>query len=134
MLAWGVNGWRAVPEAQRPPGTMMRDQMMLTPMVNSDDLFSVEVKVPLGAIIDYGYLMTKQRDGTDIEEVWDGDYHTTASSDDAIIRRPVSPSDGRATWLTDTDIKRYGIVTIVMLTIVAMALTRTIQKRRHRVR
>lgn len=85
-LLWGVNGWAALPEEIRPVGTIVRDDIMQTPMVREGDTFVVQVQVPAGTTIDYGFLITKNWSGSAIEAVFDreGGYHTAATRDDVV--------------------------------------------------
>ena len=70
FLVWGINGWRTVPEAVRPPGTVMKNGGMHTPMIRDGDAFAAKVHVPLGSIIEYGFWISKTNDGKEIN-VWD---------------------------------------------------------------
>jgi hypothetical protein len=79
VLIWGVNGWNTLPEALRPAGTLVKNNLMQTPMDHGNDNFIARVQAPAGVKIDYGFLITKARDGTPIKEVWDGDYRTVAA-------------------------------------------------------
>jgi len=90
FLLWGVNGWQTVPEAARPSGTEIKDKLMRTPMNHVNDDFVVEVQVPAGANIDYGFLITKKRDGTAAPMVWDGDYHTASSHNAVAVQAKVT--------------------------------------------
>ncbi|MGH2521104.1 MAG: hypothetical protein ACRDH2_01260 [Anaerolineales bacterium] len=80
FLVWGVNGWVVVPESLRPAGTTLQNNVMHTPMTREEDTFVATVRVPSGATLDYGFLITKKRDGTAITPFWDGslDYQTAA--------------------------------------------------------
>jgi len=83
FLVWGVNGWRQVPEAQRPAGTVVKGKVMYTPMVREQNAFVADVRVPLGTTLDYNFQITKTLNGQSID-AWDTDggqskdYHTTA--------------------------------------------------------
>lgn len=61
LLVWGVNGWKVVPEAQQPPGTVSNDGLMYTPMTRLDDTFFTKLKVIPGIKIDYVFLVTQKR-------------------------------------------------------------------------
>ncbi len=83
IFVWGVNGWLQIPEDMRPPGTVIHQKVMATPMVQKDNSFVLTIKVENGATIDYGFLIKKTARGTRVE-VWDGDYSygpTTNKSD-----------------------------------------------------
>ena len=96
FLVWGVNGWVPVAEAQRPPGTVVKDGLMYTPMARVGDAFVVQVRVPVGTQIDYVFVITQTRDGRAIK-VWDTnattgqkDYHTTAQANG--VAEVIAPS------------------------------------------
>ena len=83
IFVWGVNGWLQIPEDIRPPGTVIHQKVMATPMVQKDNSFVLTIKVESGATIDYGFLIKKSARGTRVD-VWDGDYSygpTTNKSD-----------------------------------------------------
>jgi hypothetical protein len=82
---WGVNGWSPVPEDLRPPGTVIRKEVMSTPMVRQDGRFVVTIEVQKEAKVDYGFLLTKTAGGAFIE-VWDVDasYRFTATNSDVV--------------------------------------------------
>jgi hypothetical protein len=61
VFVWGLNGWQALPEIEFPPGTVLENSIMHTPMARDGDLFFARVRVPEGALIDYGFLITKAR-------------------------------------------------------------------------
>lgn len=80
-LVWGINGWKNVSPNIRPDGTFIRDSLMYSPMVRNGDEFRVSLQVPDGALIDFGFLLTRDKSGNPIQ-VWvaDGeqDFHVTA--------------------------------------------------------
>ncbi len=75
FLIWGVNGWQALAGNSWPPGTRLINNRMQTPMLAQGNTFSVRLKVPRGTRIDYGFLITKYRDGTGISPVWEARPH-----------------------------------------------------------
>jgi hypothetical protein len=83
-LVWGINGWQPVPQDNRPAGTVIKDNLMNTPMLLDGDELAVEVQVPSGATIDYGFLFTSTVDGVPTR-VWDGSdaYRIVARQADA---------------------------------------------------
>jgi hypothetical protein len=87
FLIWGIDGWCIVPEEDRPAGTVVKKAVMHTPMVHTGDAFIAQVQVPAGATLDYGFLITKKRNGAAVY-VWeadgDQDYHITATQDSLI--------------------------------------------------
>jgi len=69
-FVWGVNGWAIAPEQFWPSGTEVRQKILYTPMMLSDDGFVVQLQAPRGMTIDYIFQVTKKQDGTEIE-LWD---------------------------------------------------------------
>ena len=71
---WGINGWQAIPEAARPPGTVLKDnKVMHTRMVRKGDTFATTVRVPPGTMLDYKFLITKTSRGAPVT-IWQ-DYN-----------------------------------------------------------
>jgi hypothetical protein len=83
-LVWGINGWGPVPEEMRPAGTVLEDSVMKTPMTRTGEEFAVTLEVPSGATIDFGFLITRDRDGAAVD-AWEADgpddFHVTASGE-----------------------------------------------------
>ena len=88
LLRWGVYGWRPLPEELRPPGTMLRDGMMYTSMVRQGAVFVAKLEVA-PAWIDYGFLITKDLTGAEVD-AWDGNdtYLLSADTDQVVEVRP----------------------------------------------
>ncbi|MEO8340786.1 MAG: carbohydrate-binding protein, partial [Nitrospirota bacterium] len=57
-LVWGINGWQQAPDTMRPPGTIVPDKAMQTPLVRTNNTFAITIQVPSGTVIDYGFLIT----------------------------------------------------------------------------
>jgi len=55
---WGIEGSQVVPEAVRPPGTVVKDGVMHTPMAFEGYAFVAKVQVPSGTRINYRFLIT----------------------------------------------------------------------------
>ncbi len=72
FLVRGIDGWYAVPEEIRPTGTIVKKGLMHTLMVQRRNTFVAKVQVPAGVMIEYGLLITKNRNGDDIEAILDG--------------------------------------------------------------
>jgi len=74
FLVWGIEGWQAVPEKEQPPGTMVRNRVMHTPMVRRGSGFLADVQVDPGVSVEYGFLITKTCDGLvlEVRPGWDG--------------------------------------------------------------
>ena len=86
FLVWGINGWQVVAEELRPSGTEVR-RAMHTPMVHEGNTFVAKVHVPAGATVEYGFLITKSRDLTNIvKPIWDGsqNYELIALNDSVV--------------------------------------------------
>lgn len=88
FLLWGVNGWRPLPESLRPQGTILKDGVMRTPMVRDGTAFVAKLQVA-PAWIDYGFLITKDRVGAQID-VWDREetYVLSADADETVDIKP----------------------------------------------
>jgi hypothetical protein len=99
-LVWGINGWRIVPEADRPPGTVVKEGRMLTPLSQESGAFVRALRVPPGTTLDYGFLIMAPQGGN-VKELWDDNhrqfFHTTVAADGSTtvkptVRLPKSPS------------------------------------------
>jgi hypothetical protein len=66
VLVWGIEGWQPVPEHMRPPGTVIKNDVMHTPMAKSDRVFAAAIQAPIGSTIHYGFLVTKARNGATV--------------------------------------------------------------------
>jgi hypothetical protein len=77
-LLWGINGWQPVPDAVRPPGTILfPDRIMHTPLVRKGDTFTNMLRVPPGTVIDHGFIITKTEGGTAVN-IWEAGRSYTA--------------------------------------------------------
>ena len=76
-LVWGINGWGPVPDSLRSPGTQVKNGMMHTLMSREGDVFVAKIQAPANARVNYGFLITADRTGRPIPEIWDGtaDYY-----------------------------------------------------------
>jgi hypothetical protein len=81
VLVWGINGWQVVREEQRPAGTVVKNDLMRTPMAPQGDTFVAKVQAPAGAIIHYGFFVPKTRTGAAIN-AWEGAdaFHLVAAA------------------------------------------------------
>ncbi len=90
-LVWGINGWRVVPESDRPPGTVVKEGRMLTPLTQEPDGFVRALRVPPGTTLDYGFLIVAKQ-GENAKELWDDNhrqfFHTVVGTDGVTIVRP----------------------------------------------
>ncbi|MEP6891657.1 MAG: hypothetical protein ABI955_13270, partial [Nitrospirota bacterium] len=69
-----MNGWQAIPAAARPAGTVLKDnRLMHTRMVRQGDTFTTTVRVPLGSLLDYKFLISKTSRGAPVA-IWQ-DYN-----------------------------------------------------------
>lgn len=74
-FVWGLNGWQVAPASFRPKGTMIKNKVMQTPMVQIEDVFFAKIRVPAGTAVDYCFLITKKRGSFDVTwPVCDGNY------------------------------------------------------------
>jgi hypothetical protein len=87
LLVWGINGWGTLPEADRPAGTVVQNEVMRTPMNRVDEWFIAQVKVPQGAMVDYGFLITKKLEGEAANPpVWEeNENFQFAATDDRVL-------------------------------------------------
>ena len=119
FLVWGVNDWALVPEATRPPDTVVKDDVMHTPMARVDDTFVVTLKVPAGAMVDYAFQITKTRNGTPID-VWDANgaseanYHTP-SSPDGVAEVQASVALPESTISVVFDLRKHWAALLIFL-------------------
>jgi hypothetical protein len=101
FIVWGIREWDLVPEAQRPPGTVVKNQFMHTPMSRAGDSFIVTLQVPLSATVNYFFLITKTQSGKSVT-IWDTNgiskpnYHTIAAPDTIAEVYPVVTFDPEA--------------------------------------
>lgn len=84
FLLWGVNGWGLVPAERRPRGTIVKDNVMHSPMVRTGDTFIIKLQAPAHTTIDYGFFITRKLRIAYTGGSWDGDYHVTSSKDGVI--------------------------------------------------
>ncbi|MDZ4853911.1 MAG: hypothetical protein SGJ26_03455 [Nitrospirota bacterium] len=66
-LVWGLDGWQIIPDAARPPGTVLKSGKMHTPMVREGNMFITTVRVPPGTVLDFLALVTKTGEGTTVD-------------------------------------------------------------------
>jgi hypothetical protein len=60
-LGWGLEGWQAIPEAARPPGTVLKNGMMHTHMVREGNTFTTTLRVPPGTGLDFWFSLPRRR-------------------------------------------------------------------------
>ncbi len=77
QLVWGVDRWQIlkwqfVDGDYRPQGTYIKDDLMYTPMTRQGDVYTVNVSLPEGTKLRYGFELFE--DGhVDVSGYWDGD-------------------------------------------------------------
>jgi hypothetical protein len=72
ILVWGVDGWRVVPQAAEPGKTIVEDDLMQTRMSRERGVFTATVRVPEGAVMNYGFLVTDKPGFLDlVSPLWD---------------------------------------------------------------
>ena len=91
FLVWGINGWKVLPEENRPEHTVVKNKVMHTPMEQEGDIFVVKIQVPIGAIFNYCFLITKMCNGFSIKPFWDGDQNSRIITQCETIRLNASP-------------------------------------------
>jgi hypothetical protein len=88
-LVWGINGWGLAPEDIRPAGTVVEDAVMKTPMTKTGEGFVVTLEIPPGATIDFGFLITSNRNGA-VVNTWEADgpddFHVIATGETIDVR------------------------------------------------
>jgi len=86
FLVWGVDGWGVIPEDMRPEKTVIKNGVMYTLMDRDNDTFVAQISVPFETVVDYSFLITKKRQGLEINPVWDNQlaYQIVAEEDDTI--------------------------------------------------
>ena len=101
-LVWGINGWQQAPDTMRPPGTIVPDKAMQTPMVRTDNTFTITIQVPSGTVIDYGFLITKT-DRDIPAKIWESGRSLPRAKVDALIEFESTASqvtpERRQAWL-----------------------------------
>jgi hypothetical protein len=86
-FVWGVDGWKLLPAEMRPPNTEVVDGLMQTGMTQYGDHFGVDIRVPKGSQIDYGFLIRKSRDGRPVQNGWEsGPSISKVEKSDSLIK------------------------------------------------
>ena len=67
-LVWGINGWLPAPQELLPAGTVVKNNVLHTPMVRVADTFIVKLRVPAGTVLDYGFLAPRKQSIADV--IW----------------------------------------------------------------
>ena len=58
-LVWGFNGWKVPEDFNFSPPTQLEKNSLRTPMTQRGDTFSVELEMPVGKILNWGFLIGK---------------------------------------------------------------------------
>lgn len=69
VLVWGAPGWSRVPSESRPEGTWVENGLMHTPMQRQGGSHRVQVRVPPGSDMEYGFLVQETLAGRPVD-VW----------------------------------------------------------------
>jgi hypothetical protein len=69
-FVWGINGWQSVPEELHTEGSIIQNDLLVTPMRRDGETFVAEIQVPIGFSVQYGFTVTETADGR-IVDVWD---------------------------------------------------------------
>jgi lipopolysaccharide transport system permease protein len=100
-LVWGVDGWHAVDEALWPAGTVVKQDLMYTPLQKEGNSFNLSLKVPPGTTIDFGFLFSSSQGENPANPIWEADgkddFHVRVTKNGAIDVRShfVLNEDGR---------------------------------------
>ncbi|MCA9944146.1 MAG: sulfatase [Anaerolineales bacterium] len=90
VLVWGVNGWQALPEGERPSQTTIHDGVMWTPMAQADGQFAVTLALPAGTTVEYGFLVTQRLDGTAVS-IWEAngsrDFQVVVADEQILVHQ-----------------------------------------------
>ena len=78
-LIWGINGWQPLPTLGQPPGTILYENLMYTPMELKNETFVTDLKVSKGSTLEFGFWITKRRDKGALDN-WDADSSKDFSS------------------------------------------------------
>ena len=131
-LVWGINGWLPAPPELLPAGTVIKDNLMHTPMVRVGDAFAVKIRVPSGTRLDYGFLALRKQSFADLiwpmlpAWDWNGDqgYRMIVSHDGVT---ETHASQAMAGYLFSIDFGRSLLFAIGALFGVSLAVTRIVQ-------
>jgi lipoteichoic acid synthase len=69
-IVWGLDDWQALPEENRPPGTVMQENLMYTRLRRNNTLFHIDLVLPMASTLDFGFLIQNALDGS-VVGVWD---------------------------------------------------------------
>jgi hypothetical protein len=72
VLEWKYDGQEMVPEALRPPGTVVQDTVLCTPMTRTNGTFVTTIRVPIGSVVLYRFRVTKNQSDMPTQ-VWETD-------------------------------------------------------------
>lgn len=135
ILVWGIDGWKVLPEPQRPAGTVIEKAVMRTPMTKVEDHFSATLKVAPDSMLDFGFLITRTNRGVDVQ-VWEGEgddaFHQkgdphraiTVHSKANLLQSSKAPPD-RWTWFP------YLVITMLCVALPFGIAMRLIRRRRY---
>jgi lipopolysaccharide transport system permease protein len=78
-LVWGVDGWSSIDEELWPAGTMIKQNLMYTPLQKEGNSFNSSLQVPPGTTVDFGFLFSIPQGDNPVEPFWEGngqeDFH-----------------------------------------------------------
>ena len=93
-LAWGINGWQALPPDTLQEGASVENDLMVTPMSFDGAVFSAIVRVPFQSRVKFTFEITRLVDGMSTS-IWQGDedegYQLTADRSGAVTMGPSLP-------------------------------------------
>lgn len=79
FLVWGCEKWKVAEKELQPPGTVIKNGVMQTPMIKVGNKFILNIKGPVGSEFNYGFLVTKSSKGNYLHPIWEGSYSTQLS-------------------------------------------------------
>jgi hypothetical protein len=131
-LVWGIDGWQLAPQELFPPGTVVKGNLMHTPMVRVGDAFATKIRVPRGTKIDYGFLVPPQQGLAELiwpvwpAWDWNGDqgYQTVVSNNSITELHAPQTLTG---YLFSIDFGRFLFFAIGIIFGVSIAIARISQ-------
>lgn len=116
-LVWGMNGWQMPPEFLRPPGTVIRDDFMNTPMLHEGDSFTAKLNLPIGSTVDYGFRVEKTSTGRQVKYFDDALAGSKKMTENGVVR-----ANSTASLSPEFGIRVYLLIGGLALLSAALAL------------
>ncbi|MDQ3047306.1 MAG: sulfatase-like hydrolase/transferase [Bacteroidota bacterium] len=89
FIVWGMNGWTQADSSLHPEGSFMKDGLLCSPMILSQNEFQVLLKVPRNSTLDFVFWISKGPRGQSVD-LWDTnqqpfkDYHLLAEQNNVL--------------------------------------------------